>query len=137
MLIVSGPGPWTVLAGRGRVWRTRTPTTTYALCLCVKPARHCVSSFACFSSLRIIITDDVTAPTPPPGASIRPPAGPTAQLYLYVIPPQPCHPLPHLPFIRRGAIIGLTCRVGRAIWGSAEMVRDLVTSGASVLFLGR
>ena len=38
---------------------------------------------------------------------------------------------------RRGTVIGLTCRVGRAIWGSAELVRDLVESGASILFLGR
>ncbi|GAX83191.1 hypothetical protein CEUSTIGMA_g10617.t1 [Chlamydomonas eustigma] len=38
---------------------------------------------------------------------------------------------------RRGAVVGLTCRVGRAIWGSAELVRDIVDSGASILFLGR
>ncbi len=30
---------------------------------------------------------------------------------------------------RTGRIIGLTCRVGRAIKGSAQMVRDLVLSG--------
>ncbi|KAG2434063.1 hypothetical protein HXX76_007791 [Chlamydomonas incerta] len=38
---------------------------------------------------------------------------------------------------RTGRIIGLTCRVGRAIKGSAQMVRDLVLSGASILLLGR
>ncbi len=38
---------------------------------------------------------------------------------------------------RSGRIIGLTCRVGRAIKGSARLVSDLVTSGASILFLGR
>ena len=32
---------------------------------------------------------------------------------------------------------GLTCRVGRAIEGSAELVRDLLLSGRSVLLLGR
>ncbi|KXZ55595.1 hypothetical protein GPECTOR_2g1145 [Gonium pectorale] len=38
---------------------------------------------------------------------------------------------------RTGRIIGLTCRVGRAVKGSALMVRDLVLSGASILLLGR
>lgn len=38
---------------------------------------------------------------------------------------------------RSGRIVGLTCRVGRAIKGSAELVKDLVLSGASILFLGR
>jgi hypothetical protein len=33
---------------------------------------------------------------------------------------------------RSGRVIGLTCRVGRAIPGSAKMVEDLVLSGASV-----
>ncbi|CAI5528354.1 unnamed protein product [Closterium sp. Naga37s-1] len=37
---------------------------------------------------------------------------------------------------RAGRIIGLTCRVGRAISGSAEMVRDLVAGGESVLLMG-
>ena len=38
---------------------------------------------------------------------------------------------------RHGGVVGLTCRVGRAIRGSAELVRDLLTSGRSVLLLGR
>ncbi|GAQ85641.1 hypothetical protein KFL_002460160 [Klebsormidium nitens] len=37
---------------------------------------------------------------------------------------------------RSGRIVGLTCRVGRAIPGSAEMVRDLVSTGASILLMG-
>ncbi|KAJ7562351.1 hypothetical protein O6H91_03G065700 [Diphasiastrum complanatum] len=37
---------------------------------------------------------------------------------------------------REGCIIGLTCRVGRAISGSAEMVRDLVSGGGSLLLMG-
>ena len=38
---------------------------------------------------------------------------------------------------RRGRIVGLTCRVGRSVSGSASAVRDLVESGHSVLLLGR
>lgn len=38
---------------------------------------------------------------------------------------------------RAGRIVGLTCRVGRAVRGSADLVADLVSGGASVLFLGR
>ncbi|MBW4522720.1 MAG: AAA family ATPase [Scytolyngbya sp. HA4215-MV1] len=38
---------------------------------------------------------------------------------------------------RRGEIIGLTCRVGRAIYGTIGMIRDLVESGKSILMLGR
>ncbi|KAB5521291.1 hypothetical protein DKX38_025610 [Salix brachista] len=37
---------------------------------------------------------------------------------------------------RKGQIIGLTCRVGRAIQGSASLLRDLVQDGASLLFIG-
>ncbi|KAF3790492.1 Uncharacterized protein EJ110_NYTH16292 [Nymphaea thermarum] len=37
---------------------------------------------------------------------------------------------------RKMQIIGLTCRVGRAISGSAEMMRDLVESGGSILVIG-
>ena len=37
---------------------------------------------------------------------------------------------------RRGRIVGLTCRVGRAVTGSAGAILDLVESGRSVLLLG-
>ncbi|XP_020537012.1 protein SEEDLING PLASTID DEVELOPMENT 1 isoform X2 [Jatropha curcas] len=37
---------------------------------------------------------------------------------------------------RKGHIIGLTCRVGRAIQGSAGLLRDLVQDGASILLIG-
>jgi stage III sporulation protein SpoIIIAA len=38
---------------------------------------------------------------------------------------------------RRGEVIGLTCRVGRAVFGTIGMIRDLVESGKSILMLGR
>jgi stage III sporulation protein SpoIIIAA len=38
---------------------------------------------------------------------------------------------------RSGRIVGLTCRVGRAVTGTAEIFRDIVESGQSVLLLGR
>ncbi|MGH7904696.1 MAG: AAA family ATPase, partial [Candidatus Dormibacteraceae bacterium] len=38
---------------------------------------------------------------------------------------------------RSGRIVGLTCRVGRAVTGTAEMVKDMVVGGQSVLLLGR
>jgi stage III sporulation protein SpoIIIAA len=38
---------------------------------------------------------------------------------------------------RRGEVIGLTCRVGRAIQGTIDIVRDLVESGRSILMMGR
>nr|WP_245595910.1 R3H domain-containing nucleic acid-binding protein [Gloeobacter kilaueensis] len=38
---------------------------------------------------------------------------------------------------RHGRIIGLTCRVGRAVFGTIIMIRDLVESGKSILLLGR
>ncbi|XP_028755552.1 uncharacterized protein ycf45 [Neltuma alba] len=37
---------------------------------------------------------------------------------------------------RKGAIIGLTCRVGRAISGSAKLLTDLVQDGSSLLLIG-
>ena len=37
---------------------------------------------------------------------------------------------------RNGQIIGLTCRVGRAVFGSAKMIQGLVESGKKVLLLG-
>ena len=38
---------------------------------------------------------------------------------------------------RTGDIIGLTCRIGRAIFGTIVMIRDLVETGQSILLLGR
>jgi len=38
---------------------------------------------------------------------------------------------------RTGDVIGLTCRVGRAIFGTIGMIRDLVETGKSILMLGR
>lgn len=37
---------------------------------------------------------------------------------------------------RTGKVIGLTCRIGRAISGTIDIIRDLVESGKSILFLG-
>lgn len=38
---------------------------------------------------------------------------------------------------RTGEIIGLTCRIGRAVYGTIGMIRDLVETGRSILMLGR
>ncbi len=38
---------------------------------------------------------------------------------------------------RAGDVVGLTCRVGRAIYGTIGMIRDLVETGQSILMLGR
>jgi stage III sporulation protein SpoIIIAA len=38
---------------------------------------------------------------------------------------------------RRGEIVGLTCRVGRAVYGTIEIISDIVESGQSILLLGR
>ena len=38
---------------------------------------------------------------------------------------------------RKGRIIGLTCRVGRAVFGTIKIIEDLIQSGKSVLLLGR
>ncbi len=38
---------------------------------------------------------------------------------------------------KNGCIIGLTCRVGRAVFGTVKMIQDLIESGKSVLLLGR
>jgi len=38
---------------------------------------------------------------------------------------------------RRGRIVGLTCRVGRAVYGTIDIIRDIVESGQSILLLGR
>ena len=38
---------------------------------------------------------------------------------------------------RGGRIVGLTCRVGRAVSGTAEIIRDIALTGKSILLLGR
>ncbi|HEY6408239.1 MAG TPA: R3H domain-containing nucleic acid-binding protein [Ktedonobacteraceae bacterium] len=38
---------------------------------------------------------------------------------------------------RKGKVIGLTCRIGRAVLGSIALIRDIVEQGQSILILGR
>ncbi|RLC59228.1 MAG: AAA family ATPase [Chloroflexi bacterium] len=38
---------------------------------------------------------------------------------------------------RRGDIVGLTCRVGRAVYGTIAIIQDIIESGKSILLLGR
>jgi stage III sporulation protein SpoIIIAA/predicted amino acid-binding ACT domain protein len=38
---------------------------------------------------------------------------------------------------RHGIIVGLTCRVGRAVYGTIDIIQDLVESGKSILLLGK
>lgn len=38
---------------------------------------------------------------------------------------------------RRGDVVGLTCRVGRAVYGTIDIVQDIIESGQSALLLGR
>lgn len=38
---------------------------------------------------------------------------------------------------KHGLVIGLTCRVGRAVYGTIDIIEDLVESGKSILLLGR
>ena len=38
---------------------------------------------------------------------------------------------------RVGEIVGLTCRVGRAIYGTVDIIRDIVESGKSILLMGK
>jgi stage III sporulation protein SpoIIIAA len=38
---------------------------------------------------------------------------------------------------RAGDVVGLTCRVGRAVFGTIGLIRDLVETGGSILMLGR
>jgi stage III sporulation protein SpoIIIAA len=38
---------------------------------------------------------------------------------------------------RRGDVVGLTCRVGRAVYGTTDIIKDLIESGKSLLILGR
>jgi stage III sporulation protein SpoIIIAA len=38
---------------------------------------------------------------------------------------------------RAGKVVGLTCRIGRAVYGTIDIIRDIVEGGQSVLLLGR
>ncbi len=38
---------------------------------------------------------------------------------------------------RRGNVVGLTCRVGRAVYGTINIIEDLIESGESILILGK
>src|SRR5579884_3767977 len=38
---------------------------------------------------------------------------------------------------RKGRIVGLTCRIGRAVYGTIAIIRDIIESGRSTLLLGR
>ena len=38
---------------------------------------------------------------------------------------------------RRGRVIGLTCRIGRAVFGTIKVIEDLALSGKNILLLGR
>lgn len=38
---------------------------------------------------------------------------------------------------RTGRVVGLTCRIGRAVFGTIDIMRDVVETGKSILILGR
>ncbi len=38
---------------------------------------------------------------------------------------------------RRGVIVGLTCRIGRAVYGTIDIIKDLINADKSVLLLGK
>jgi stage III sporulation protein SpoIIIAA len=38
---------------------------------------------------------------------------------------------------REGRVVGITCRVGRAVFGTITIIRDIVESGRSILMMGR
>ncbi len=38
---------------------------------------------------------------------------------------------------RNGKIVGLTCRIGRAVYGTIDIIADFVESGKSILIMGR
>jgi stage III sporulation protein SpoIIIAA len=38
---------------------------------------------------------------------------------------------------RGGDVVGLTCRVGRAVYGTVDIIRDVIEGGRSLLLLGR
>src|SRR5205814_1996388 len=37
---------------------------------------------------------------------------------------------------RRGEVVGLTCRIGRAVYGTISIIKDLVETGKSILLVG-
>lgn len=37
---------------------------------------------------------------------------------------------------RKGQVVGLTCRVGRAVYGTIDIIHDLIVTGKSILMLG-
>ncbi|MBG0786017.1 MAG: AAA family ATPase [Anaerolineaceae bacterium] len=38
---------------------------------------------------------------------------------------------------RHNEVVGLTCRIGRAVYGTSDVIQDLIESGASILIMGR
>ena len=38
---------------------------------------------------------------------------------------------------RHSHVVGLTCRVGRAVFGTIDIIQDLISNGKSILLLGR
>ena len=38
---------------------------------------------------------------------------------------------------RLGEVVGLTCRVGRAVYGTVDIIRDIVDTGRNILLLGK
>ena len=38
---------------------------------------------------------------------------------------------------RGGKVVGLTCRIGRAVYGTIEIIKDFIESGRSILIMGR
>jgi stage III sporulation protein SpoIIIAA len=38
---------------------------------------------------------------------------------------------------RKGDIVGLTCRIGRAVYGTIDIIEDLISAGRSILLVGR
>lgn len=38
---------------------------------------------------------------------------------------------------RKGTVVGLTCRVGRAVYGTVDIIKDIFEAGHSILLLGR
>ena len=38
---------------------------------------------------------------------------------------------------RNGKVVGLTCRIGRAVYGTIEIIEDFIETGKSILIMGR